>query len=369
MVQSTKARILEQHRSNLLLNAAAPPLMAQGTRDLSADELFSPIDERLIASAAEALDAGHTHYVDVPGIAALRAAIAAYLHTAFDATFAQNNVIVTAGIQESRFLTIQMIGEAFGQIAVPVVAHPGVRKALGVRSLDVSLIAVDERTLPSLDSLQAVLNAGTRLIYLESPARLTGAAYSIDEVRSIARLAREFDATIIWDQGLAPWTADYASLASVNENADRTVLIGETFPGMGLSSWFIGYIAAPEALVAPMQSQKQIMAICTSTAAQYAALEASRLYAESLPAQHERLGKLRELAIAAIADAHAILPGAAVNVLALRPTGASNREILARLANAGYSAADGTAFGAPDVLRITISPETPAAIAQSLKGA
>lgn len=369
MVQSTKARILEQHRSNLLLNAAAPPLMARSTRDLSADELFSPLDERLIASAAEALDAGQTHYVDVPGIAALRAALATWLHTAFGAAFAQNNVIVTAGIQESRFLTIQMIGEVFGQIAVPAVAHPGVRKALGVRSLDVTLIAVDERTLPSLDSLRAVLSAGTRLIYLESPARLTGAAYTHDEVQSISNLAREFDATIIWDQGLAPWTANYASLASVNETTERTVLIGETFPGMGLSSWFIGYIAAPEALVAPMQSQKQIMAICTSTAAQYAALEASRLYAESLPVQRERLGKLRAAVIAAIDATHTIIPGGAVNVLALRPVGTSNGEILTRLASAGYSAADGAAFGAPDVLRITLSPETHAAIAQSLKGA
>ncbi len=369
MVQSTKALILEQHRNNLLLNASAPAPMARNAQDLSADELFAPLDERMIASAVDALEAGQTHYVDVPGIAPLRAALADYLNSAFSAAFAQSNVLVTAGMQEARFLTIQMIGDTFGRIAVPTVAHPGVRKALGVRALNVDLIAVDERALPTLDSLKATLSAGARLAYLESPARLTGAAYTADEVSAIAALAREFEATIIWDQGLAPWAADYVSLASVSENADRTVLIGETFPGMGLSSWFIGYIAAPEALVAPMQSQKQIMAICTSTAAQYAALEASKLYAEALPVQRERLAKLRAAVIAAISPPQTVVPGTAVNVLALRLPATAQAAALARLAAAGYNATDGADYGAPDVLRLTVSSETSAALAHSLQGA
>ncbi len=371
MAQSTKDLILEQHHSNTLLTASAPPMTARNAHDLSADELFAPIDERMIASAVEALEAGQTHYVDVPGIAPLRAAIADYLRASFKAAYAPSNVIVTAGIQESRFLTIQMIGETFGRIAVPTVVHPGVRKALGVRALNVDLIDVDERALPTLESLQAVLNAGARLVYLESPARLTGAAYSAAEVGAIAALAREFEATIIWDQGLAPWTAAYSSLASVSENADRTVVIGEAFPGMGLSSWFIGYLAAPEALVAPMQSQKQIMAICTSTAAQYAALEASKLYAETLPQQRERLNKARQTLIAALGSSVEVIPGSAANVLALRLLSGHKESVFARLSGAGYSAADGADFGAADVLRLTVSPDSTAqiAIAQSIKGA
>ncbi|MBN8637494.1 MAG: aminotransferase class I/II-fold pyridoxal phosphate-dependent enzyme [Anaerolineae bacterium] len=369
MVQSTKALILEQHHHNPLLNASAPPLMARTAHDLSADEVFAPLDERMIAGAIDALEAGQTHYVDVPGIAPLRAALADYLRTGFNATYAQSNVIVTAGMQESRFLTIQMIGDTFGRIAVPTVAHPGVRKALGVRALNVELIEVDERALPTLDSLKAVLSAGTRLAYLESPARLTGAAFTAAEVAAIAELAREYEATIIWDQGLAPWTVEYTSLASMPGNADRTVVIGETFPGMGLSSWFIGYIAAPEPLVAPMQSQKQIMAICTSTAAQYAALEASKLYAEALPVQRDRLAKLRDAVIAAISSAQTVIPGASVNVLALRLPAAAKAAALARLTDAGYSAVDGADFGAPDVLRLTISAETRDALAHSLQGA
>lgn len=357
MSSHTIARLLEAHASNTLLNTPAPPMMARRGDDLSADASYAPMDERMIESAATALESGQTHYVDVPGIAPLRAAIADHLKQSYDAAYAQPNVIVTAGIQEARFLTLQMIGETVERVAVPKVIHPGVRKALGVRALELDWLDVDERMLPTLDTLRATLKGGSRLLFLESPSRLTGAIYNADEVAQIAALAAEFGATVIWDQGLAPWVGDYPSLAA--QSAERTVVIGEAFPGSGLGSWLIGYIAAAESLVAPMQSQKQIMAICTSTAAQYAALEASKLYAEAQPFRRARLNAVRQSAANELGDE--VIPGAAANIVAVRAANAG-------AAAARLGAADGDAFGAPDVLRLTVSLETPLPTAAMMGG-
>lgn len=362
MSSQTIARILDQHRQNTLLNTPAPPLMARGAGDLSADSLYAPIDERMIESAANALESGQTHYVDVPGIAPLRAAVAEYLAKQFGTSYAQPNVIVTAGMQEARFLTLQMIGETVERVAVPKVVHPGVRKALGVRTLALDMLDVDAQMLPTLDAIRASLAGGSRLLFLESPSHLTGAAYSAEAVGQIAAMAAEHGAVVIWDQGLAPWTDSYTSLAA--HAADRTVVIGEAFPGSGLGSWLIGYIAAPEALVAPMQSQKQIMAICTSTAAQYAALEASKLYADVQAVQLARLRVVHDTAVRALGAA--VIPGAAVSVLALRTD--QPQELLARLAAAHIQAASGADFGAPNVLRLTVSVETALPTSAILEG-
>jgi aspartate/methionine/tyrosine aminotransferase len=351
----TIARILDAHAQNTLLNTPAPPLMAMSANDLSADSLYAPIDERMIESAVTALESGQTHYVDVPGIAPLRAAIAEHLAQTYGAAYVQPNVIVTAGMQEARFLTLQMIGETVERVAVPKVVHPGVRKALGVRALTLDMLDVDAQMLPTLDAIRATLQGGSRLLFLESPSRLTGAIYSAEAVAQIAALTAEFGATVVWDQGLAPWTDGYISLAA--HAAERTVVIGEAFPGSGLGSWLIGYIAAPEALVAPMQSQKQIMAICTSTAAQYAALEASKLYAEAQPSRRARLKAARQSAVDALGAA--VIPGAAANILAVRTASAD----AARL-----QAADGADFGAPDVLRLSVSVETALPTAAILGG-
>jgi aspartate/methionine/tyrosine aminotransferase len=368
MTSSTKERILQHHHGNLFLVGSALPLMSRGDLDFAADEIMTAIDERMIASAAEALEAGQTHYVDVPGIGPLRGAIAEYVRHAFNASYAQPNVIVTAGMQESRFLTLQMIGDKLESVAIPAVVHPGVKQALGVRKLPVQQMVVDARMLPTLDGIREALQEGNRLLYLESPSRLTGAVYDAAEVAQIAAMATQFNAVVVWDQGLAPWSTGAVSLASIADAADRTVVIGEGFPGMGMASWFIGYIAAPEAWVPPMTSQKQIMAICTATATQYAALEASKFYAESQPLLRQRLKAARDAVLNVLGDS--VIDGSTASVVAVQLSPEAKANALARLQAAGYDAADGAAFGAPDVLRLTISLHTALqAAAQLVKGA
>ncbi len=363
MSSASKAYLLNWHKANRALNTPLPAQTMRHSADFSADEAISPLDERIIASASEAMEAGQTHYVDVPGIAPLRAALADFLNSACGSAFGASNIIVTAGVQEARFLTIQKIGEMFDSIGVPAVAHPGVQKALGVRKRHVVSLPVDDARgyLPTIDGIAAAVADGCRLLYLESPSRLSGAAYAADEVAAICQIVSEHDAAVIWDQGLSPWVAgNYSSLTALESTPTRIAVLSDGWPGMGLSSWFLGAIAAPENWVASMQSQKQIMAICTATATQYAALEASQLYSESQAERLAQLGQQREalLQAAAAADLEA-LAGGALNIVALR-AGAGGEAALEKLRGVG---ADGADFGAPDTIRLTISAATASALA------
>lgn len=355
MASKTKAEILKDHRANAALNAALPPPIGRHAKDLSADGLLSPLDERVIAASSEALEAGQTHYVDVPGIAPLREAIADSLNRAGGTKYEPGNIIVTAGVQESRFLTIQKIGENFESIAAPTVAHPGVQKALGVRARQVVSLPVDAERgfLPSVDAIAEAVAAGCRLLYLESPSRLTGAAYDRDEIAAIGEVLRENGASAICDQGLGAWVdGGCASLAALEEAPARITTIGEAFPGMGLASWFIAYIAAPEDQIPAMQSQKQIMAICTSTAAQFAALEAGSLFEAAHPPKLAQLRRLRSEILARAESLNLeVIAGDTLNIVALRAIG----DVGEQLRGAGYDFADGAAFGAPDVIRLNVS--------------
>ena len=355
LASQTKAEILADHKSNSALQAPLPAPVARHAKDLGADGMLSPLDERIIAAASEALEAGQTHYVDVPGIAPLRAAIADALNGATDSRYEPGNIIVTAGVQESRFLTIQKIGENYESIGIPAVAHPGVQKALGVRGRNViPLAAAAERGyLPSIDAISDIVAGGCRLLYLESPSRLSGAAYTSQEVGAIAELLGNSGAAAIWDGGLAPWVdGGCSALAATEASPTRITAIGEAFPGTGLASWYIGFIAAPEDQIPAMQSQKQIMAICTSTAAQFAALEASSLFEEARQLKLSQLAQLRsQVAESAAARGLATIAGEAQNIIALRASGA----VTAKLRGAGFDFADGAAFGAPDIIRLNVN--------------
>ena len=358
LASKNKSEILAEHQANSALNMPTLAPVARYDQDLSADGIRSLLDERIIAASSEALEAGETHYVDVPGIAPLRAALAEYLSRSTDARYESGNIIVTAGVQESRFLTIQKIGENFDSIAVPAVIHPGVQKALGVRARNVLSLAVEAARgyLPPIDAISDLVAGGCRLLYLESPSRLSGAAYARDEVAAIAEVLRDAGAAAIWDQGLAPWVdGGCPSLAAAEDSPALLTTIGEAFPGMGLASWHIGYIATPEAQIPAMQSQKQIMAICTSTAAQFAALEASNLFDEARGLKLSQLAQFkRRLTDIAVDRGLDAITGGATNIIALRASEAG----AAKLRRAGFDFAAGASFGAPAVIRLNVNAAT-----------
>ncbi len=362
MASDNKSALLRRQQANEHLNSPLLQPMARDDKDLSYDGVQARLDERIIDAAAAALDDGQTHYVDVPGIAPLRAAVAEHLRDSAAGHYQASTIVITAGMQEARFLSMQMIGENFDSIALPAALDPGARKALGTRERQPSFLPVAPARgyLPSVDAIAQAAADGCRLFYLESPARLSGAVYTAAEVAAISQIAADNDATVIWDQGLAPWVAGaYASLAALDSDCARTAAIGELASGMGLASWFIGYIAAPAQWIAALQSQKQIMAICTSTAAQYAALGASEIYSELQAPRLSALGALRaELAASAAALGIAVVPGAAQNILCLQVTAAQRETISA----AGFAYADGSHFGAPEVIRLAVNDAAAAAL-------
>jgi aspartate/methionine/tyrosine aminotransferase len=358
----TKEAIIERFKNNELLQTPGLSPIRQSPQDLSVEQPAREPESRVLEAAAVALEGGQTHYVDVPGIAPLREKIAEFLREQFQVeTSDVQRVIVTAGVQESRFLTIQMIGDLFKQIVLPEVVHPGARQVAGIRDVGAKFVPVDEQNgmLVSLETIRSELEGGARLFYLESPSRLTGATYDADSVRQIAGMIAEHDAAVIWDQGLAPWVEPdtYVSLASQPDMAERVAVLGELWPGAGLESWFIGYIGAKPEWIEPMRSQKQIMAICTSTASQFAALEAAELYADTSRELRERLASARQEAAQRIgSNGLELLRGDAANILAVRAENAG--EATNKLQDAGFRVAEGKAFGAPDVLRFAVGADT-----------
>src|SRR5688500_17599509 len=81
----------------------------QSPHELSVEPPASEPEWRLLEAAAGALEGGQAHGVDVPGIDPLRERIAELLRDPFGVESAEpQRGVVTATVQPSRFLTIQM---------------------------------------------------------------------------------------------------------------------------------------------------------------------------------------------------------------------------------------------------------------------
>jgi aspartate/methionine/tyrosine aminotransferase len=288
-------------------------------------------------------------------MAPLRKALAAYLQAAGYQALDVANILVTAGMQETRFLSLQILGRLLGPVAVPDVVHPGAHKALGVRPLQVAPALPTERAagfLASVRGIEAALRGGAKVLYLESPVRLTGAVYDKQALTRIAELATQFQAAVIWDQGLAPWVSGYVSIWNEPGMAQRAVLLSEAFPGVGLESWYIGFLATNPEWFEKIRRDKQAISICTCTADQLAAIKSAETYAATHARQLAELAGLWSSTVRAAGGK--ALPGAAASVVAVP---LPDPFAAVTLRKAGFGFADGADFGARGIIRLAVTPD------------
>jgi aspartate/methionine/tyrosine aminotransferase len=355
--QTKKQIILDRDNYQYLHSATLSPVQKSTSLDLSTDHPNYPLENSIIEGTIQALEAGQTHYVDVPGVQSLRESISVFLNETGLTHFHSDIVQVAAGMQECRFLTIQNIADQHHSLGLPDVVHPGVRKAVGVRPIKVISLPVDYyRMLPTIEGIRQALEGACKMIFLESPSRLTGAVYTAQEVQQIGRLVKEYAVDLLWDQGLSSWVIDgnYVSLASVPDIQENVTIMGELWPGTGLERFYLGYIAGPEVWMKVLKTQKQVISICTNAQIQFAAIKALPVYREKhhaqlndLSARHQKVeGILKGLKLD-------LVEGSTVNFIAFR---ASTRihEILSRQ---GYQFVDGKDFGAGGVIRLSVTPD------------
>ena len=189
----------------------------------------------------DALDRGETHYTDRPGMLPLREKIAALLKSRFDiAVDARNDIIVTCGVTEARFVAIQQLLQPGQTIAAPAFEDRVFGPSLLRR------VVLQDR--PAFDTNLLYLTSSTPEEQLRSTLVATPATalvlFEIDEQES------------------------HFHPAQVTGFEDRTV----TVDNLGEESWRVGYLASPGNFSAALRDFKQALTICSTNLSQWAAL-------------------------------------------------------------------------------------------------
>ena len=241
---------------------------------------YKDLDSDAIKASYSALKSGQTHYVDVPGIPELRAAAAEYAMSHGVQKATSDNIIITSGVQESRFLASQVVTAPGGRVALPKVSHPGNRLALSLRGCQVHELECDEQSgwLMTSDMFNSDGVVGADTVLIENPSRFSGAIYQSNLLGKLGVNGQ----TAVIDIGLSPWLNAADQVMQINlEDPNRSVIaVGELWPGLGIEPQGLGFIAAPMGIAEKIVSMKQVLSICTSTAAQYAALEVSASWSD-----------------------------------------------------------------------------------------
>jgi methionine aminotransferase len=237
---------------------------------------------------------GANQYAPMPGVPALRTAIAAKLNMLYGRTAdADTSITVTDGATEALFSAIHAVVRPGDEVIVFDPAYDSYEPAVtlaGGKTIHLPLITTDADPEFHIDydRLRDTLNARTRLVILNFPHNPTGAILSASELDTLASIVRDTNVFLLSDEVYEHIVFDgnrHWSLATHDELWERSFVVssfGKTYHATG---WKVGYCAAPPALTQEFRKIHQWVCYTVISPVQHAIAD----YMEMAPEHYEAL--------------------------------------------------------------------------------
>ncbi len=241
--------------ATLALTAKVKALNAAGADVIgfAAGEPDFDTPQHIKQAAIDALNAGQTHYMPVPGDPGARQAIADKLRNDNAINCSADDIVITTGGKHAIYLALQCLVDADrgAQVLVPTPAWLSYRPMIelaGGAVVEVLGSADNDFKITAQQLQDAITDRSVALI-INSPSNPCGTMYSPDELRELATvIERHPQLTVISDEiyeKLIFGGVDHFSIGSVQAIADRVITINGLSKAYAMTGWRIGYACAP----------------------------------------------------------------------------------------------------------------------------
>ena len=330
--------------------------------DLTIGEHDVPTDPAILAAMDASARGGNTGYAPVPGIPALREAVARRIEARTGAPTGPENVLVTPGGQAALFAALMTAcdpGERVAMIAPHYATYPGTVRAAGAVP-EVVPARPEDGFLPRAEAIPP----GVRAVLVNTPNNPTGAVYPAALLAELAEAAP--DAWLISDEvyDTQVWEGAHVSPRALPGLAKRTLVVGSMSKGHAMTGSRVGWLAGPAEAVALAADLATHTTYGVAGFVQDAALHALSLGPGFEAAVAEPFRRRRALALRVLAGRRGIAsvpPRGTMYLMAdVRATGLSGEAFALRLLEErGVAVMPGESFGAAAAghVRIALTAE------------
>ncbi len=236
--------------------------------------------EHIIQAAKNALDAGHTKYTPSSGLLPLRKAICEKFKKDNGLCYEPSQIIVSNGAKHSIFNACYAVLEEGDEVIIPApywLTYPEVVKVCGATPVYIDCKKENKFKFSAAD-LKAAITPKTKMLIFNSPSNPTGAVYSEEEVREIAKVCEEAEIFVLADEiyeKLCYNGVKAFSIAKCSEKMkDLTITINGVSKTYAMTGWRVGYLAAPADIAKAIDSFQSHATSNASSISQYATIEA-----------------------------------------------------------------------------------------------
>jgi aspartate aminotransferase len=359
----------------LAITARAAQMRAAGKDivGLGAGEPDFDTPEHIKAAAVQALAKGFTKYTAVDGIPSLKKAIIDKFKKDNGLDYQPKQVLVSCGGKQSSYNLTQALLNAGDEVIIPApfwVSYPDmVLLADGVPVIIETTQAQRFKITP--EQLRAAITPKTRLIFINSPSNPSGIAYTLDELKALGDVLKDYPNIIIatddmyehilWQQGT------FVNILNAHPDLyDRTVVMNGVSKAYSMTGWRIGYAAGPADLIEAMttvQSQSTSNPTSISQVAAEAALTGDQSFINDMCVEFKKrhdyvvaeFNKIDGIDCIETDGTFYVFPN--IEKLLARLDGIDDDLAFSEylIEKAGVALVPGSAFGTPGHIRISIA--------------
>lgn len=359
----------------LAVSARADELKAAGKKiiSLSVGEPDFDTPDHIKAAAIKAIYDGVTKYTAVEGIAGLKQAIIDKFARDNQLSYTADQILVSCGAKHSLFNLFEAILDPGDEVIIPApywVSYPDmVKLADGVPVIITTDIDQHFKITPA--QLEASITPKTHLLILNSPSNPTGVAYTKEELKNLAKVLLKFPQVLIVSDDIYEhnlWSNEPFSniVMACPELYDRCFVVNGVSKTYAMTGWRIGYTAGPSKYISAMkkiQSQSTSNPTSIAQVAAQAAINGDQsCISEMTKAYKERhdfvLGELQKMpGVKCLPSDGTFYCFPCMTGVIERAKNINNDIELAEylLNEAEIAVIPGSAFGAPNYLRLSIA--------------
>ncbi len=327
----------------------------------------------IIDAAKSALDSGYTKYTPSSGLLSLRKSIAEKFKKDNGLDYEPSQIIVSNGAKHSIFNACYAVIEEGDEVIIPApywLTYPEVVKVCGGVPKYIEC-SKENKFKFTAEDLEKAITPKTKMLIFNSPSNPTGAVYTEDEVRAIAKVCVEKNIFVLSDEiyeklcynGVKP----FSIAACSKEMYDLTITVNGVSKSYAMTGWRIGYLGAPKDVAKAIDSFQSHATSNACSIAQYATLEALAAPESEIDEMVEIFDSRRKKLLSLIANVdgvEAVEPDGAFYVM-LVVDGLYGKTYNGKKIENSIDFADtlleaekvatvpGVSFGAPDCLRLS----------------
>jgi methionine aminotransferase len=252
-------------------------------------------DPALLQAVGDAMAKGLNQYPPMPGIPALREAVAAKIEAMYGHKFdPASEITITAGATQAIITAILAIVRPGDEVIVLEPCYDSYVPNIELAGGTVVRVPLTPGTFrPDFDKIAAALTPRTRAILVNSPHNPSATVWSGDDMRKLEALLAPTDVFLISDEVYEHMVFDGAghqSAARFPGLAARAFIVSSFGKTYHVTGWKVGYVAAPAPLTAEFRKVHQFNVFTVNTPMQHglAAYMASPEPYLQLPAFYQR---------------------------------------------------------------------------------